>query len=136
MEINNIGSNKNSVYLAIPFRKLCITTVVLPLVSLIICFVTAYIFQQDDIHETHCRVSMKLPSILYHFIDTNYNRKRKFEVYFYFDEFNSGVQCSSIDLCNHGYFTSEISLANQHSFAHWTTICDCQRLSFLLPKNP
>ncbi|XP_033216363.1 post-GPI attachment to proteins factor 2-like isoform X2 [Belonocnema kinseyi] len=63
MELNNVGSNKSSVYLAIPFRKLCIATVSLPLVSLIICFVTAYIFQQDDIHETHCRVYNVLPSI-------------------------------------------------------------------------
>lgn len=56
MELNNIGNNKSSIYLVIPFKKLCLATVALPLVSLVICFVTAYIFQQDDIHETHCRV--------------------------------------------------------------------------------
>lgn len=63
MELNNIGNNKSSLYLVIPFKKLCLATVALPLVSLVICFVTAYIFQQDDIHETHCRVYNVLPSI-------------------------------------------------------------------------
>jgi len=57
MELNNVGSNKSSVYLVLSFRRLCLATVGLPLVSLLFCFVTAYIFQQDDIHETHCRVS-------------------------------------------------------------------------------
>lgn len=60
MELNNVGSNKSSIYLALSFRKLCLATVGLPLVSLLFCFVTAYIFQQDDIHETHCRVSRRL----------------------------------------------------------------------------
>lgn len=56
--VNNDTSNeKESVHLAISFRKLCIATATLPLITLLICFVTAYIFQQDDIHETHCRVS-------------------------------------------------------------------------------
>lgn len=58
MELNNIVNNKGSVYVAVPFRKLCIATVSLPLVTLLICFVTAYIFQYDDIHETHCRVRL------------------------------------------------------------------------------
>lgn len=59
MELNNVGSNKSSIYLALSFRKLCLATGGLPIISLLICFVTAYIFQQDDIHETHCRVSAK-----------------------------------------------------------------------------
>ncbi|XP_019696342.1 post-GPI attachment to proteins factor 2-like isoform X1 [Harpegnathos saltator] len=44
-------------------RRLCLATVGLPLASLLFCFVTAYIFQQDDIHETHCKVYNILPSI-------------------------------------------------------------------------
>lgn len=52
-----------SVYLAIPFRELCIGTLLLPLCSMFICFTTAYIFQPDDIHETHCRVYNIIPSI-------------------------------------------------------------------------
>lgn len=44
------------VYFTLSFRQLCLVTVSLPLVALFICFITAYIFQQDDIHETHCRV--------------------------------------------------------------------------------
>ncbi|XP_043505782.1 post-GPI attachment to proteins factor 2-like [Polistes fuscatus] len=63
MELNNVGSSKSSVYLVISFKKLCMFTVCLPLFSLLFCFVTAYIFQQDDIHETHCRVYNVLPSI-------------------------------------------------------------------------
>ncbi|XP_043261027.1 post-GPI attachment to proteins factor 2-like [Colletes gigas] len=63
MELNNVGSNKSSIYMAISFKKLCLATVSLPLVTLLVCFVTAYIFQQDDIHETHCRVYNVLPSI-------------------------------------------------------------------------
>lgn len=46
------------VYFTLSFRQLCLFTVSLPLVALFTCFVTAYIFQQDDIHETHCRVSI------------------------------------------------------------------------------
>lgn len=56
MELNNVGNNKSSIHVAISFKKLCIATVSLPLVTLLVCFITAYIFQQDDIHETHCRV--------------------------------------------------------------------------------
>lgn len=63
MELNNVSTSKSSVYVAISFKKLCLATVSLPLVSLLVCFVTANIFQQDDIHETHCRVYNVLPSI-------------------------------------------------------------------------
>ncbi|KAK9497712.1 hypothetical protein O3M35_004383 [Rhynocoris fuscipes] len=44
-------------------RKLAVVTVCLPLVALVICFVGAYIFQQSEIHETHCRVYNVIPSI-------------------------------------------------------------------------
>ncbi|XP_015114515.1 post-GPI attachment to proteins factor 2-like [Diachasma alloeum] len=63
MELSDAGNDKSSVHLAVSFRKVCIATACLPLVTLLICFVTAYIFQQDDIHETHCRVYNVLPSI-------------------------------------------------------------------------
>ncbi|XP_023705134.1 post-GPI attachment to proteins factor 2-like [Cryptotermes secundus] len=62
MEGNSV-CNKSAVYFMISFRQLCIVTVSLPLCALLICFVTAYIFQQDDIHETHCRVYNVIPSI-------------------------------------------------------------------------
>ncbi|XP_014294243.1 post-GPI attachment to proteins factor 2-like isoform X1 [Halyomorpha halys] len=55
-------SNKN-VYFLLSFRKLCIFTVSLPLFTLIVCFIFAYIFQQNEIHETHCRVYNIIPSI-------------------------------------------------------------------------
>ncbi|XP_021938242.1 post-GPI attachment to proteins factor 2-like [Zootermopsis nevadensis] len=62
MEGNSL-CNKTAVFFMISFRQLCIVTVSLPLCALLICFVTAYIFQQDDIHETHCRVYNVIPSI-------------------------------------------------------------------------
>lgn len=61
MEVSDVRniSNKNdtTVHLVISFKKLCIAAVTLPLFTLVFCFATAYIYQQDDIHETHCRVS-------------------------------------------------------------------------------
>lgn len=42
-------------YLA-SFHEICVVTALLPLVTLFTCFVTAYVFQYDDVHETHCRV--------------------------------------------------------------------------------
>lgn len=38
-------------------REICLTALWLPLGALIFCYVTASMFQADDIHETHCRVS-------------------------------------------------------------------------------
>lgn len=44
-------------YVRFNFSQLCRFTVSLPLIGLVICFVSANIFQQNDIHETHCRVN-------------------------------------------------------------------------------
>ncbi|BFG01437.1 post-GPI attachment to proteins factor 2-like [Drosophila madeirensis] len=49
-------------YLA-SFHEICVLTALLPLVTLFTCFVTAYVFQYDDVHETHCRVYNIIPSI-------------------------------------------------------------------------
>ncbi|EEB11526.1 fgf receptor activating protein, putative [Pediculus humanus corporis] len=57
------GIDDQCVYLKFSLRKLCLVTVILPVSSLIICFVTANIFQKDDIHETHCKVYNVVPSI-------------------------------------------------------------------------
>ncbi|XP_044258655.1 post-GPI attachment to proteins factor 2-like [Tribolium madens] len=51
------------VHYMLSFKHLCLVTVTCPLLALIICFITAYIFQPDDIHETHCRVYNIIPSI-------------------------------------------------------------------------
>ncbi|XP_017483169.1 PREDICTED: post-GPI attachment to proteins factor 2-like [Rhagoletis zephyria] len=45
------------------FHRICVVTALLPLVTLFTCFVTAYVFQYDDVHETHCRVYNIVPSI-------------------------------------------------------------------------
>ncbi|XP_063239730.1 post-GPI attachment to proteins factor 2-like [Bacillus rossius redtenbacheri] len=55
--------NKVAIYFMINFRELCLITLSLPLSALFICFITAYIFQQDEIHETHCKVYNVIPSI-------------------------------------------------------------------------
>lgn len=49
--------------LIISFRDICVVTAALPLITLTICFVSAYIFQSDEIHETHCKVYNVIPSI-------------------------------------------------------------------------
>lgn len=56
-------NNRISVHLTIPFKELCIGALLLPLCSMVTCFITAYIFQQEHIHETHCRVYNIIPSI-------------------------------------------------------------------------
>ncbi|XP_065156953.1 post-GPI attachment to proteins factor 2-like [Atheta coriaria] len=64
----DVGVNKQryynvTVHYSVSFKKLCMVTVACPFFALVICFVTAYIFQYDDIHETHCRVYNIVPSI-------------------------------------------------------------------------
>lgn len=54
---NNNHNNNNVVYLKINLRTLSNITLFLPLSGLFFCFVTGYIFQGEEIHETHCRVS-------------------------------------------------------------------------------
>uniref|UniRef100_A0A1B6D455 CWH43-like N-terminal domain-containing protein n=1 Tax=Clastoptera arizonana TaxID=38151 RepID=A0A1B6D455_9HEMI len=56
-------NNKVAVHVLLSFRNLCILSASLPFGALVVCFVTAYIFQADEIHETHCRVYNIIPSI-------------------------------------------------------------------------
>ncbi|XP_056643583.1 post-GPI attachment to proteins factor 2-like [Diorhabda sublineata] len=51
------------VHYRLSFKQVCLVTVSFPFLALIICFISAYIFQYDDIHETHCRVFNIVPSI-------------------------------------------------------------------------
>ncbi|XP_012547142.2 post-GPI attachment to proteins factor 2-like isoform X1 [Bombyx mandarina] len=44
-------------------RQICLAALWLPLGALIFCYVTASMFQADDIHETHCKVYNVVPSI-------------------------------------------------------------------------
>lgn len=53
------------VHYMLSFKHLCLVTVLCPLAALFICFITAYIFQYDDIHETHCRVRFELQLFLF-----------------------------------------------------------------------
>ena len=59
-------------YIRFNFSRLCRFTVSLPLLGLVICFVSANIYQQNDIHETHCRVwisNILVLQIYSHFIN-------------------------------------------------------------------
>lgn len=47
-----------AIYYLVNFQYICVITALLPLLTLFICFVTAYVFQYDEVHETHCRVSV------------------------------------------------------------------------------
>ncbi|XP_055682310.1 post-GPI attachment to proteins factor 2-like [Lutzomyia longipalpis] len=67
-EIHNKTTEKTKqeqifIHLIVGFREICIVTAALPLVTLVMCFITAYIFQSEEIHETHCRVYNVIPSI-------------------------------------------------------------------------
>jgi hypothetical protein len=42
----------------VSLRDISLVTLMLPLSGLFICFITGYIFQAEEIHETHCRVSV------------------------------------------------------------------------------
>ncbi|OWR55192.1 post-GPI attachment to proteins factor 2 isoform 1 [Danaus plexippus plexippus] len=44
-------------------KRICLSALWLPLGALIFCYITASLFQADDIHETHCRVYNVVPSI-------------------------------------------------------------------------
>lgn len=56
-------TEKIQIHLIAGFREICMVTAALPVVALFVCFVTSYVFQPDDIHETHCRVYNVIPSI-------------------------------------------------------------------------
>ncbi|KAJ8919183.1 hypothetical protein NQ315_012170 [Exocentrus adspersus] len=51
------------VHYSLSFKYVCLITVSCPFFALVICFITAYVFQGNDIHETHCRVYNIIPSI-------------------------------------------------------------------------
>lgn len=52
-----------AIYYLVNFQYICVITALLPLVTLFMCFVTAYVFQYDEVHETHCRVSKIHPKV-------------------------------------------------------------------------
>lgn len=48
------------VHMMTGFREVCLVTAALPLLTLLSCFIGAVVFQADEVHETHCRVSICL----------------------------------------------------------------------------
>ncbi|XP_050296434.1 post-GPI attachment to proteins factor 2-like [Anthonomus grandis grandis] len=59
----NESKGEMIIHYRINFKYVCLCTVTIPLAALVICLVSAYIFQFDDVHETHCRVFNIVPSI-------------------------------------------------------------------------
>lgn len=47
----------------IGFREICLITAALPLLTLLSCFIYAVVFQAEEVHETHCQVSIYLVKI-------------------------------------------------------------------------
>ncbi|XKL66911.1 hypothetical protein PGB90_010331 [Kerria lacca] len=62
-ERKNFQHDKEVTLCYLSIRKLAFITVALPFIALFLCFVTAYVFRYDDVHETHCRVFNVIPSI-------------------------------------------------------------------------
>ncbi|KAH1022510.1 post-GPI attachment to proteins factor 2-like isoform X2 [Dendroctonus ponderosae] len=51
------------IHYRINFKYVCLCTAFIPLGALLVCLLSAYIFQFDDVHETHCKVFNIVPSI-------------------------------------------------------------------------
>ncbi|KAL1492209.1 hypothetical protein ABEB36_012691 [Hypothenemus hampei] len=60
---HNVHKDDLVIHYRINFKYVCLCTICIPLGALLVCLVTAYIFQFDDVHETHCRVFNIIPSI-------------------------------------------------------------------------
>ncbi|XP_055915733.1 post-GPI attachment to proteins factor 2-like [Eupeodes corollae] len=59
----NLPEKHFVVHFLASFHDICVVTAMLPLFTLLCCFVSAYVFQADEVHETHCRVYNIIPSI-------------------------------------------------------------------------
>lgn len=60
LAVTHKKENNFVVHYSLSFKHVCLLTVACPFLALVVCFVTAYIFQPHDIHETHCKVSSGL----------------------------------------------------------------------------
>lgn len=56
-------AEKMVVHLFLGFREICLITAALPLLTLLLCFIFAVVFQAEEVHETHCKVFNIIPSI-------------------------------------------------------------------------
>lgn len=59
------------VHFMINFKSLCIAATACPVFAIIICLVTTVIFQAEEVHETHCQVSIPI----YEYLRPVYNLK-------------------------------------------------------------
>ncbi|KAK9738229.1 Transaldolase/Fructose-6-phosphate aldolase [Popillia japonica] len=51
------------VHFSLNFKRICIVTALIPFFTLVVCFITAIIYQNEEVHETHCHVYNVIPSI-------------------------------------------------------------------------
>lgn len=120
------------------FREICVVTAALPMVTLFICFVSAVVFQFDDVHETHCRVRVSFDwfglltpfttlSIKHEWVVARPAHSNRF-VYFTI----SGFQFYTIDKRHNGHQSKYLFLANKYCIACRTAIYNCHLLQKLL----
>ncbi|KAF5294639.1 hypothetical protein FQA39_LY02771 [Lamprigera yunnana] len=60
---SNAVMEHSVVHIMLSFKRLCIITIACPVLAILICLLTAVIYQAEDVHETHCRVYNIIPSI-------------------------------------------------------------------------
>lgn len=96
LERKNGAVEKFIVHYKLSFKHLCLAAVICPLMALVVCFITAYIFQANDIHETHCRVTGR-PTLF----NTLFNL---FLVL--------GVQYNPLNKCHYWHQSSTVPVAN------------------------
>lgn len=65
------------IHFMIGFREICVLTAALPLLTLLLCFIFAVVFQAEEVHETHCRVNLILTRIKFcvNYTTTIYKKK-------------------------------------------------------------
>lgn len=134
------------------FREICSVTAALPMVTLFICFVSAVVFQFDDVHETHCRVRIASIIHLANFSDPNFwflfsffftqRFAKLIRVCFCFCYYVStlhpgwhataGIQFYTIDKRHYGHQSKYLFLANFDRIACGTAFYNCHLLQKLL----
>lgn len=98
------------------FREICSVTAALPIVTLMICFVSAVVFQFDDVHETHCRVLSKIE------YEQIYNISKGFLSH------SIGMELHTVDKRHNRYQSEHLLLANKYCIACRTKIYNCHLL--------
>lgn len=108
-----------TVHFMLGFREICSVTAALPLVTMFICFVSAVVFQFDDVHETHCRVNIHQRDSQFLFSSLSPFTNAHFAIS---SIVSAGFQFYTIDKCHNRRKSTAIFLANKYCFACGTAI--------------